>query len=67
MFNGRTNTLKINKRLFASLQLDVFDTIYVDTIEEKPKTKLVDGNWVASSEKEKWLSKCNIIHKYQGY
>ena len=67
MFNGRTNTLKINKRLFASLQLDVFDTIYVDTIEEKAKSKLVDGKWIASSEKEKWLSKCNIIHKYQGY
>ncbi|MBP3905818.1 MAG: hypothetical protein J6D12_01745, partial [Peptostreptococcaceae bacterium] len=67
MFNGRTNTVKMNSTMYESLQLDKFDTIYVGTIEDRNKSKKVDGRWVSLPEKEKWLTKCSIIHKYQGY
>ena len=67
MYNGNVTTLKMNKRLYVSLQLEKYDTIYVDTIEEKSKTKMINGSWVSTSEKEKWLSKCRVIYKYQNY
>ena len=61
IYNGRTTNVKMNTRLYESMQIELFDTIYVDKIEEKNKVKLVDGSWVTTSEKEKWLTKCRAI------
>ena len=67
MCNARTTVVKMNKRMYESLQLDVFDTIYVGIIEDRAKSKMIEGRWVKTEEMEKWLTKCEIIHKYGDY
>ena len=61
MSNGRTQTMKVKRMLLNSIQIEQYDCIYVGTIEEKPKSKLVEGKWVKSSETEKWLTKYHIL------
>ena len=58
---GVTTTYKLSK---ASYQNNPFDkgNIIKFYSQEKPKSKLVDGEWVKTSEKELWISNYLIKH-----
>lgn len=61
IWNGEQRIVKVSKRDFQSNPLTKGDTIRL-TIEQRPKTKLVDGQWVKDeSVKEDWLKYYSIV------
>lgn len=61
IWNGEQRIVKVSKRDFQSNPLTKGDTIRL-TIEQRPKTKLVDGQWVKDeSVKEDWLKYYAIV------
>lgn len=61
IWNGEQRVVKVSKRDFQSNPLVKGDTIRL-TIEQRPKTKLVDGQWVKDeSVKEDWLKYYSIV------
>lgn len=61
IWNGEQRVVKVSKRDFQSNPLTKGDTIRL-TIEQRPKTKLVDGQWVKDeSVKEDWLKYYSIV------
>lgn len=61
IWNGEQRVVKVSKRDFQSNPLIKGDTIRL-TIEQRPKTKLVDGEWVRDeSVKEDWLKYYSIV------
>ena len=61
IWSGEQRIVKVSKRDFQSNPLVKGDTIRL-TIEQRPKTKLVDGQWVKDeSVKEDWLKYYSII------
>ena len=61
IWNGEQRIVKVSKRDFQSNPLVKGDTIRL-TIEQRPKTKLVDGQWVKDeSVKEDWLKYYSIV------
>ena len=61
IWSGEQRIVKVSKRDFQSNPLVKGDTIRL-TIEQRPKTKLVDGQWVKDeSIKEDWLKYYSIV------
>ena len=61
IWSGEQRIVKVSKRDFQSNPLVKGDTIRL-TIEQRPKTKLVDGQWVKDeSVKEDWLKYYSIV------
>lgn len=61
IWSGEQRIVKVSKRDFQSNPLTKGDTIRL-TIEQRPKAKLVDGQWVKDeSMKEDWLKYYSII------
>lgn len=61
IWSGEQHIVKVSKRDFQSNPLTKGDTIRL-TIEQRPKTKLVDGQWVKDeSVKEDWLKYYSIV------
>lgn len=61
IWNGEQRIVKVSKRDFQSNPLTKGDTIRL-TIEQRPKTRLVDGQWVKDeSVKEDWLKYYSIV------
>lgn len=61
VWSGEQRIVKVSKRDFQSNPLTKGDTIRL-TIEQRPKTKLVDGQWVKDeSVKEDWLKYYSIV------
>lgn len=61
IWSGEQRIVKVSKRDFQSNPLTKGDTIRL-TIEQRPKTKLVDGQWVKDeSIKEDWLKYYLIV------
>lgn len=61
IWSGEQRIVKVSKRDFQSNPLTKGDTIRL-TIEQRPKAKLVDGQWVKDeSAKEDWLKYYSII------
>ena len=61
VWNGEQRIVKVSKRDFQSNPLTKGDTIRL-TIEQRPKAKLVDGQWVKDeSVKEDWLKYYSIV------
>lgn len=61
IWSGEQRIVKVSKRDFQSNPLTKGDTIRL-TIEQRPKTKLVDGQWVKDeSVKEDWLKYYSIL------
>lgn len=61
IWNGEQRVVKVSKRDFQSNPLVKGDTIRL-TIEQRPKAKLVDGQWVKDeSVKEDWLKYYSIV------
>lgn len=61
IWSGEQRIVKVSKRDFQSNPLTKGDTIRL-TIEQRPKTKLVDGQWVKDeSVKEDWLKYYSIV------
>lgn len=61
IWSGEQRIVKVSKRDFQLNPLTKGDTIRL-TIEQRPKTKLVDGQWVKDeSVKEDWLKYYSII------
>ena len=61
IWNGEQRVVKVSKRDFQLNPLTKGDTIRL-TIEQRPKTKLVDGQWVKDeSVKEDWLKYYSIV------
>lgn len=62
IWSGEQRIVKVSKRDFQSNPLVKGDTIRL-TIEQRPKTKLVDGQWVKDeSVKEDWLKYYSIVN-----
>ena len=61
IWSGEQRIVKVSKRDFQSNPLTKGDTIRL-TIEQRPKTKLVEGQWVKDeSIKEDWLKYYSIV------
>ena len=61
IWSGEQRIVKVSKRDFQSNPLAKGDTIRL-TIEQRPKSKLVDGQWVKDeSIKEDWLKYYSIV------
>lgn len=61
IWNGEQRIVKVSKRDFQSNPLAKGDTIRL-TIEQRPKAKLVDGQWIKDeSVKEDWLKYYSIV------
>ena len=61
IWSGEQRVVKVSKRDFQSNPLTKGDTIRL-TIEQRPKAKLVDGQWVKDeSIKEDWLKYYSIV------
>lgn len=61
IWSGEQRVVKVSKRDFQSNPLVKGDTIRL-TIEQRPKTKLVDGQWVKDENvKEDWLKYYSIV------
>lgn len=61
IWSGEQRVVKVSKRDFQSNPLAKGDTIRL-TIEQRPKSKLVDGQWVKDeSVKEDWLKYYSIV------
>lgn len=61
IWSGEQRIVKVSKRDFQANPLTKGDTIRL-TIEQRPKTKLVDGQWVKDeSVKEDWLKYYSIV------
>ena len=61
VWSGEQRIVKVSKRDFQSNPLVKGDTIRL-TIEQRPKSKLVDGRWVKDeSVKEDWLKYYSIV------
>ena len=61
IWNGEQRVVKVSKRDFQSNPLTKGDTIRL-TIEQRPKAKLVDGQWIKDENvKEDWLKYYSII------
>lgn len=61
IWSGEQRIVKVSKRDFQLNPLTKGDTIRL-TIEQRPKTKLVDGQWVKDeSVKEDWLKYYSIV------
>lgn len=61
IWSGEQRIVKVSKRDFQSNPLTKGDTIRL-TIEQRPKTKLMDGQWVKDeSVKEDWLKYYSIV------
>lgn len=61
IWSGEQRIVKVSKRDFQSNPLTKGDTIRL-TIEQRPKAKLVDGEWVKDeSVKEDWLKYYSIV------
>lgn len=61
IWSGEQRIVKVSKRDFQSNPLTKGDTIRL-TIEQRPKAKLVDGQWVKDeSIKEDWLKYYSIV------
>lgn len=61
IWNGEQRVVKVSKRDFQSNPLIKGDTIRL-TIEQRPKSKFVDGQWVKDeSVKEDWLKYYSIV------
>lgn len=61
IWSGEQRIVKVSKRDFQSNPLTKGDTIRL-TIEQRPKAKLVDGQWVKDeSVKEDWLKYYSIV------
>ena len=61
IWSGEQRVVKVSKRDFQSNPLVKGDTVRL-TIEQRPKSKLVDGQWVKDeSVKEDWLKYYSIV------
>ena len=61
IWGGEQRIVKVSKRDFQSNPLTKGDTIRL-TIEQRPKAKLVDGQWIKDeSVKEDWLKYYSIV------
>lgn len=61
IWSGEQRVVKVSKRDFQSNPLTKGDTIRL-TIEQRPKSKFVDGQWVKDeSAKEDWLKYYSIV------
>lgn len=61
IWSGEQRIVKVSKRDFQANPLTKGDTIRL-TIEQRPKSKLVDGQWVKDeSVKEDWLKYYSIV------
>lgn len=61
IWNGEQRVVKVSKRDFQSNPLTKGDTIRL-TIEQRPKAKLVDGQWIKDeSVKEDWLKYYSVV------
>lgn len=61
IWSGEQRIVKVSKRDFQSNPLTKGDTIRL-TIEQRPKTKLVNGQWVKDENvKEDWLKYYSIV------
>ena len=55
IYNGSSETIKVDKRYYSEKPLSQFDVILTNNIEEKHKKRKVDGKWVNLDETEKIL------------
>ena len=61
IWNGEQRVVKVSKRDFQLNPLTKGDTIRL-TIEQRPKAKLVDGQWIKDeSVKEDWLKYYSVV------
>ena len=61
IWSGEQRIVKVSKRDFQSNPLTKGDTIRL-TIEQRPKAKLVDGQWIKDeSVKEDWLKYYSVV------
>ena len=61
VWSGEQRIVKVSKRDFQYNPLVKCDTIRL-TIEQRPKTKFVDGQWVKDENvKEDWLKYYSIV------
>lgn len=63
LWDGQTNTYKIQKRMFEKQPFSSKSFIQFRT-EQRPKSKLIDGEWVKDySQQELWISNYFIRHE----
>lgn len=54
--SGRIKECKISKNVFKDNPFELYDLVYLEHTESKPKRKLLDGKWVATSECEMYVN-----------
>ncbi|MCC0705387.1 hypothetical protein IC213_20340, partial [Clostridioides sp. ES-S-0049-02] len=52
--SGNKKILKVSKAVFEDNKIDVYDLIYLKSIEEKAKSKKVNGKWIKSHTETEW-------------
>ena len=48
--------VRVAKPFFNDKPLEMYDTIYISSLEKKNKRKKVDGHWVVSDEFDYFIS-----------
>lgn len=54
--SGRIKECKISKNVFKDNPFELYDLVYLEHTQSKPKRKLLDGKWVATSECEMYVN-----------
>ena len=64
---GKEHQLKISKQNFFDDEknpvLQIGDLIKVNSMEQKPKQKLVEGKWVKTDVMQLWLNRWELINR----
>ena len=53
---GGSQVVRVTKPFFNDKPLEMYDTIYISSLEKKNKRKKVDGHWVVSDEFDYFIS-----------
>ena len=54
--SGRIKECKISKNVFKDNPFELYDLIYLEHTQSKPKRKLIDGKWIATNECEMYVN-----------
>lgn len=54
--SGRVRECKISKGIFKANPFELYDIIYLEHTESKPKKKKIDGKWIPTNECEIWVN-----------
>jgi DNA polymerase-3 subunit alpha len=64
--SGKSESVKIRKRIFNTDKLKKGDIVYCDAMKEEPALEYVGGEYVKSAEKtDWWLNKYRIISNFE--